>query len=175
MSSLLYYTPGEKIDAKVQAFNSKGFSIMSDASSDVSPVLYQSVPTQGATGVTGSSTQTSISLSWTAPSGLVATGYSPITGYDIYMSTGSGYSFHQSSATSSNIAITGTITPGTTYFFIIYPKNMFGKGVGSSPFSIIAADMPGQPIPPVLSQNGSFIKISFTAPSSDGSSAITGY
>lgn len=45
MGSLLYYTPGEKIDAKVQAFNFKGFSIMSDASSDVSPVLYQSVPT----------------------------------------------------------------------------------------------------------------------------------
>lgn len=56
MSNLLYYTPGEKIDAKVQAFNSKGFSILSDASSDVSPVLYQSVPTQPVTGLTGVST-----------------------------------------------------------------------------------------------------------------------
>jgi len=67
------------------------------------------------------------------------------------MSTGSGYSLHQSSSTSSNIAISGTITPGTTYFFIIYPKNLFGRGVGSDPFSIIAADVPVQPNAPVLS------------------------
>lgn len=142
MSSLPYYTAGEKIDAKIQAFNSKGFSILSDASSDTIPVIYQTTPTQSVTSITGTSTQTSISLSWTPPTGLVATGYSAITGYDIDMSTGTGFTFKQSSTSITNVAITGTITAGTNYSFIIYAKNMFGRGVGSSVFSIVAANVP---------------------------------
>lgn len=73
---------------------------------------------------------------------MIPTGYSAITGYDIFMSTGSGYTFKQSSTSTSNVAITGTITNGTTYFFIVYAKNVFGKGVGSDPYSIVAADVP---------------------------------
>lgn len=126
-------------------------------------------------GLTGTSTETSVSLSWSAPSGLVATGYSSLTGYDIYMSNGAGFSLVQSTTQTSNVAITGTITNGTSYSFQVRPKNVFGAGPYSATFTIIASVVPGQPNPPVLSLNGSYVKFSFLTPSSNGSAAITGY
>lgn len=168
MANLANYNLGELIDAKVQAVNTKGYSVLSDPTSSV--VYYQGVPQQAVTGITGVSSQTSITLSWLPLTGAVPTGYSPIIGYDIYMDSGSGFgSVIQTATSTSSVSILATITSSTTYTFKIIPRNIFGSGPSSSLFSIVAADLPDQPVPPVLSQNGTVLKISFSTPLSNGS------
>ena len=54
MPLLANYNLGDLIDAKVQAINSKGYSVLSNATSSV--VYYQSIPQQAITGITGVST-----------------------------------------------------------------------------------------------------------------------
>ena len=61
MANLANYNLGELIDAKVQAVNTKGYSVLSDPTSSV--VYYQGVPQQAVTGITGVSSQTSITIS----------------------------------------------------------------------------------------------------------------
>jgi len=116
-----------------------------------------------------------VALSWTAPS---SDGGSAITGYDIYEGTSSG---GESTTPVNSSAITGTsytatgLTNGTTYYFTVVAVNDVGSSNASSEAAAIPATVPGTPTGLTATAGNGQVALSWTAPSSDGGSAITGY
>jgi hypothetical protein len=96
------------------------------------------------TGLTATSGNTKVSLSWNAPS---SEGSSPITGYDVYEGTSSGG--ESTTAVNSTSLVTSTsytatgLTNGTKYYFIVEALN----DVGSSPPSNEASSTPVAALP----------------------------
>src|SRR5207245_463452 len=127
---------------------------------------------------TGVNTQ--VLLSWQAPSG---NGGSAITGYKIYRSTNS--STENFLATTGNVLsyTDNAVTNGQTYYYKVSAVN----SVGESPQSNEASATPTAPPPPPPSTAPSApqslqaaagnaqVSLSWTAPSSNGGSAITNY
>jgi hypothetical protein len=72
--------------------------------------------------------------------------------------------------------VTG-LTNGTAYTFKVKATNVIGSSVDSSPSaSVTAATVPGAPtISSVMANVGKSATSGWTAPASDGGSAITGY
>jgi hypothetical protein len=116
---------------------------------------------------------TVVALSWTAPA---SDGGSAVTGYVVTPSIGgvaqTPVTF-TSGATTQNV--TG-LTNGTAYTFTVAAINGAGTGPGSAPSAAVTpATTPGAPT--IVSGTGGIaqVTLSWTAPASDGGSAITGY
>jgi len=90
------------------------------------------------------------------------------------MAIGSGqYSTLETGVTTTTyIAI--DLAQGTTYSFKIQSRNIFGYSLDSLPVSILAAQVPDQPLPPTTSLSGTSLTISWTAPDNRGK-AIDSY
>jgi hypothetical protein len=103
----------------------------------VSNYLHATVP--GApTGVTGTSGNTQVALSWTAPT---SNGGSNITGYKIRYSTNGGVSWLPATpistgSTTTSFTVTG-LTNGTSYIFQVLATNAIGDGAWSSSSSSV--------------------------------------
>ncbi|MFB5763607.1 S-layer homology domain-containing protein [Paenibacillus medicaginis] len=127
-----------------------------------------------------------------APQGLTANGgdgrvdlnWNTVTGatyYNIYMSTNAG-SFsdsHVASVTDSTYRVQG-LTNGTTYYFIVKAGNSLGlsgasKQAAATPDTAASATVPGAPVNVTAVAGNGRATVSFTAPSDNGGSAITGY
>ncbi len=63
---------------------------------------------------------------------------------------------------------------GTTYFIKVQSKNSFGYSTDSSVISILAASKPNTPTAPTTTYANSAVKITWTAPASNGA-AISSY
>ena len=110
-------------------------------------------------------------VSFTAPA---SNGGSPITGYTVTSSPG-------------NIAVPGATSPitvpglvnGQSYTFTVTAKNTIGTGAPSAPSNAVTpttgATAPGPPTGVTATAGNGQATVAFTAPSSDGGSAITGY
>jgi hypothetical protein len=125
------------------------------------------------TGVTGTAGNASSSVSWTAPA---SNGGSAITGYTVTPYIGATAQTPQvfnSTATTQNV--TG-LTNGTAYTFKVKATNAIGTGVDSAASGAVTPrTVPGAPTDlTVLSKNGG-ATVGWTAPASNGGSAITGY
>ncbi|MGI0094713.1 MAG: fibronectin type III domain-containing protein [Nitrosotalea sp.] len=133
------------------------------------------------TGLTASAISTSqINLSWTAPSN---NGGSAITGYKIERSTDSGTTWStlvaNSASTSTTYSDTG-LAASTTYTYRVSAINSVGTGSPSNTASATTQSAQATvPQPPTsltaTSISTSQINLSWTAPSNNGGSAITGY
>jgi hypothetical protein len=98
-------------------------------------------------------------------------GGSPITGYTVTSDPGG----LTGTGTSSPITVTG-LTNGTAYTFTVAATNAVGTGATSSPSnSIIPATVPDAPTAVSAVAGNTQATISFTAPASNGGSAITSY
>lgn len=149
------------------------------ASNTVSVVVAATVP--GApTSVTGSVASSSqVNLSWTAPT---SNGGASISDYLVQYTSDNGATyetFTASASTSTSRNITG-LTAATTYKFRVAAKNSVGYGDFSTLSSgYTTSSGPTVPETPTAVTTGSAtpttIALSWTAPSSDGGSAITGY
>ena len=112
-------------------------------------------------------------LSWTAPA---SNGGSAITGYVVTPSIGG---VAQTPVTFASAATTQTVTGltnGTAYTFTVAAINGVGTGPGSGPSGAVTpATTPGAPT--IVSGTGGLaqVTLTWTAPASDGGSAITGY
>ncbi len=133
-------------------------------------------PPGAPTGVTGTAGNASANLSWTAPA---SNGGSAITSYRITPYIGGTAQtpvVTPTAATSFNV--TG-LTNGTTYTFTVAATNSAGTGPDSAPSPPItpraAATVPGAPTNVFGSPGDHSVALGWTAPSSDGGSAITSY
>ncbi len=165
---------GTKYYFEVEAVNSVGNSNSSNQLS-ATPVANSapSAPTLNS----ATPGNTSVALQWSAPS---SNGGSPITGYDVYDSTSptpipSGSPTFVP-GTGTSYTVTG-LTNGSTYYFEVEAVNGVGNSTSSNqiPATPVASAVPGAPSLNSAQPGRRQITLSYTAPSNNGGSAITGY
>ncbi len=162
-------TNGTAYTFKVAAINAAGTGNQSGSSNSVTPTTVPGPPT----GVSGVSENASALVSWSAPS---SNGGLAITGYVVTPYIGG---VAQTAQTFNNTATTQTatgLTNGTAYTFTVAAINADGTGTQSGQSnSVTPATTPGAPtIGTATAGVGSAI-VTWTAPASNGGSAITGY
>jgi predicted phage tail protein len=114
-------------------------------------------------------------LSWTAPA---SDGGSAVTSYRVYEGTTADFQDGTAVTTSTGTRATVTRLPdGTTCYFRVAAVNAAGEGPASEEASTaLAADrVPGPPTGLTATALGSRVTLAWTAPASDGGTAVTGY
>jgi titin len=107
-------------------------------------------------------------VTWTAPG---ANG-SPITSYIVTTSPGG----RTATSTGATTAVVTGLSNGTTYTFTVTALNAVGTGTASLPSApITLPDVPGAPTAVVATAGIGTATVTWTPPSSDGNSPITGY
>jgi putative cell wall-binding protein len=144
---------------------------MTNAATTAAP--NQTVP--GApTGVVGTvMSDTSAAVSWTAPA---SNGGSTITGYKVIAHNMTTSTAAAAVTSTSGAAITG-LTSGDDYTFTVVATNAVGDSAASAASTaILVATVPGAPTGVVGTvDSDTSAKVAWTAPASNGGSAITGY
>src|SRR5205085_6791954 len=168
--------PSTTYTYRISAINSIGTSSPSSTASATTSSTAPQPPT-GLTTTTFSSSQ--INLSWTAPSN---NGGSAITGYKIERSADGGTTW---SAIVANTGSTGTtysntgLATNTTYTYRVSAINSVGTSSPSNTASATTSATATAPQPPTgltaTATSSSQINLSWTAPSNNGGSSITGY
>ena len=158
---------------RVSAINTHGAGAPSDVANATTETTVPGAPTALSAAASGS---TRINLSWTAPA---SDGGSAITGYRIEVSSDGGATWTDRVA---NTGITTTyahtgLAAGTTRHYRVSAINTHGAGAPSDVASATTeTTVPGAPTALSAAASGSTqINLTWTAPASDGGSAITGY
>ncbi|MDZ4260996.1 MAG: fibronectin type III domain-containing protein, partial [Pseudomonadota bacterium] len=155
---------GTSYSFTVTATNAIGTGSPSASSSSVIPATVPGAPTIGI--ATAGNTQASVAFS-----GPSSNGGRIITGYTV-TSTPGGIT---GSGASSPITVTG-LTNGTAYTFIVNATNSVGSGSASAASnSVTPAALPGAPTIGSATAGDTEAAVTFTAPASNGGSAITSY
>jgi len=158
-------TNGTAYTFTVTASNVVGTGPASAPSAPVTPRNVPGAPT-GVAAVPGNGQAT---VSWIAPAD---TGGSPITGYTVTSSPG-GFTASTTGATNATVA---GLTNGTAYTFTAVATNAVGPGNPSVPSTaVIPRTVPGAPTGVGATAGNAQALVTWTAPVSDGGSAITGY
>jgi hypothetical protein len=176
--------PGTRYYFEVTAVNADGQGAPSDEASATTTGPPGAPASLVATGGNGE-----VSLSWVPPP---STGGSAITGYNVYVST-AARSRGADVATVAATSYTATgLSDGTNYYFRVTAVNALGEGPASAQVAVIPGVAPPPtppPItptpPPITPPSAPFalmagvasaqVSVSWTAPSSTGGSAVTGY
>ncbi len=164
--------PGQTYYYTIKAFNISGLSPSSNE-------VYLIVSPVSPSALTATPGNNQVSLSWTAPS---SNGGSSITGYNIYRGTTAG----GESATPIATGVTSTsfvdtgVTNGQTYYYVIKAVNSAGTSSASNeanakPVSSTIITVPSAPSALTATPGNNQVSLSWTAPSSNGGSSITGY
>ncbi|MCX7429962.1 MAG: fibronectin type III domain-containing protein, partial [Planctomycetia bacterium] len=120
------------------------------------------------------STNTTVALSWTAPSD---GGGGPITGYYVQVATDAGFSklFQDYRPTTTAQNVTG-LTPNVAYYFRVMASN--GASWGPNSATAVRVVPPSAPtaltVPPGLGTETS-VNLTWSAPADTGGGSITGY
>ena len=162
-------TNGTAYTFKVAAINGVGTGAQSAASNSVTPATTPGTPTIG----TATSGNASATVNWTAPT---SNGGSAITGYTVtpYIGgTAQTATTFNSTATTETV---GSLTNGTAYTFTVAAINSVGTGGASAQSnSVTPATTPGAPTIGTATAGNTSASVTWTAPASNGGSAITGY
>lgn len=113
----------------------------------------------------------SVSIAFTAPA---SDGGSAITNYKYSINGGTTFTAFSPAITSGPATITG-LTNGTTYSIQLEAVNAVGDGLNSATVTATPRTVPDAPTSLVATPSDSAVSIAFTAPASDGGSAITNY
>jgi HD domain/Fibronectin type III domain len=162
-------TNGTAYTFTVAVINGVGTGPDSAPSAAVTPATEAGAPT----GVSGTSGDSQVALSWSAPA---SDGGSAITGYVVTPSIG-GIAQTPVTFTSAVTSETVTgLTNGIPYTFTVAVINGVGTGPDSAPSAAVTpATEAGAPTGVLGTSGDSQVALSWTAPASDGGSAITGY
>jgi hypothetical protein len=113
---------------------------------------------------------TQVSMSWVAPAD---DGHSAITDYSIQYKSGSSWiPFIDGVSTNTSVIITG-LTNGTLYSFRVAAVNAVGTGTYTSTSTSTPATIPGAPTSLSASRSTTTATLTWSAPASDGGSAVT--
>jgi fibronectin type 3 domain-containing protein len=139
------------------------------ASSPVAPSAPQSLAATAGSG--------SVSLTWAPPAN---NGGAAISGYNIYRGTSPGAESSTPVATVSGTSFTDPgLTNGTTYYYKVAAVNSAGtspqSGEASATPTGVQATVPMAPQSLTATAGSLTVRLSWSAPSSDGGSPITGY
>jgi hypothetical protein len=119
------------------------------------------------TGVTATAGDRQATVSWTAP----GDEHGAVTGYTATASPGGA----TCTAAATSCTVTG-LTNGTSYTFTVHSSNDVGDSAESSPSAAVAPrTVPGAPTGVSASAGDGRATVSWSAPASDGSAAISGY
>jgi uncharacterized repeat protein (TIGR03803 family) len=155
-------TNGVPVTCTVLATNSVGNGPSSGVSDRVTPATVPEAPTIGA----ATAGNASVSVSFTAPGD---DGGSPITGYTATCGTQSN------SGSSSPILVSG-LTNGVAVTCTVLATSSVGDSAASGASnSVTPATVPGSPTIGTGTVGDALVSVTFTAPSSNGGSMITGY
>jgi hypothetical protein len=159
-------TNGTSYTFKVHARNAVGNGPQSASSNAVTPNATLTVP--GApTSVVAVKGNAQATVSFQAPN----SGGSPITSYTVTASPGG----QTSTGASSPRTVTG-LTNGVSYTFTVRATNAIGQGPASLPSNaVIPSTVPGAPTIGTLTGGNRQVTITFSAPASNGGSAILDY
>ncbi|WP_243226804.1 fibronectin type III domain-containing protein [Microbacterium sp. CIAB417] len=120
-------------------------------------------------------TTTEATVTWTAP----ANGGSPITGYEIVLyEAGEDNPLRTIPVGAVTTQKIGGLEPGTGYEVTVAARNVLGTGAASArtPFGTKALTVPGAPTDvKVTATTPDSLALSWTAPTDDGNSPITGF
>jgi hypothetical protein len=138
--------------------------------------MFQPAPPDAPTNVSATAGNQSAVVSWTAPG---SNGGTAITGYtvNVYPSGATQPSQRVSAGASATSAPVSGLTNGTSYTFTVTATNSVGtspESVASAPVSP-APTVPGAPTGVTATGGNQTANVSWTAPSNNGGSAITGY
>ena len=165
-SSITALTAGIVYYVRAYATNSAGTAYGNELTFTTSAVTLTvpGAPTIG----TASAGNTQVVITFTAP---VSNGGSVITGYTVTSSPGN----FTGTGSASPILVTG-LTNGTAYTFTVTATNAIGTSLASSASnSITPSTVPGAPTGVSATTGNAQATVTFTAPVSNGGSAITGY
>jgi len=164
-------TNGTAYVFRVAATNQAGLSAYSTSSAARTPLGAPGAPTN----VAGTPANAQVSLTWSAPTD---NGGSAITDYVIQYSSNSGSTwttFTDTVSTAASVTVTG-LTNGTTYVFHVAAKNSVGTGsYSTNSSSLIPFTRPNAPTSVSAATGARQSNVTWTAPASNGGSAITGY
>ena len=117
-----------------------------------------------------------ISVGWAAPT---STGGSPITDYvaEAYTAASGGTVADscQPAALSSFACTLEAVTNGTTYYVTVSATNDVGYGAGATRIAVQPGSRPTTPRSVTVLRGDGILDVTWTAPASDGGSAITQY
>ena len=157
-------TNGTSYTFAVTATNAIGVGAVSSSSNAVIPVTIPDAPTA----VSASEGNRQATVSFTAPA---SNGGSTILDYTITSSPG-----NISTTTTTTSGVVTGLTNGTTYTFTVVARNAVGtSSVSGISNSVRLSTEPGSPVNLAASVQGSSINLSWSAPTSNGGSAVTDY
>jgi titin len=118
---------------------------------------------------TGTPGDSRVTVSWTAPDD----GGSPIVGYTVVATPGGRSCTWTSGPLTCDVT---SLANGTAYTFTVRASNAQGSGpVSNASSAITPRTVPGAPRSPVATAGRGSVALSWTAPSSTGGAALTGY
>ena len=142
------------------------------AGSASSSVSAAAATAPGAPTISGStSTDGTLTVSFTAPA---SDGGAAISNYQYSSDGGANWTTRSPVSTSSPLIITG-LANGTSYSVSLKAVNVVGPGSASSPSAGTPYTAPGAPTISGITSTDGTLTVSFTAPASNGGSAITAY
>src|SRR5262249_35921386 len=159
-------TNGTTYYYKVSAVNAVGESVASNELSAM-PATTPGPPT-----LTGAVPGNSVTLTWTPPTN---TGGGGITGSKIYRGTTSGGETPLITVGNITTYTDETTTYGTTYYYEVSALTSAGEGPRSNEMSATPIVAPSAPTLNSANAGNGSVALAWSAPSSNGGSAITGY
>jgi titin len=162
-------TNGQQYGFRVSAINGAGVGVASSVATST-PFTTAAAPTS----VSATPADTQVLLTWVAG----ASNGASVTGYVIEQSNDAGATWSTVSANTSSALTRYTVTAltnGTSYTFRVAAINQAGTGSATASSATVPAGAPSAPTALVVAPGNTAATLTWTAPTTDGGSAITGY